>query len=62
MIDIDEWLRELDEGEDLEAKSSAEYQKELFSEYVMRGHDHMEERKQLARRFQDGEPVWGKKA
>lgn len=61
MIDIDEWLRELDEGEDLEAKNSEEYQKNLFFEYVLRGSDHREEREELAKRFRDGEAVTGEK-
>ncbi len=60
MIDIDEWLRELDE-EDLEAKNNEDYQRQLFGEYVLRGDDHMEERTQLNRRFRDGEPVTGER-
>jgi predicted phage terminase large subunit-like protein len=59
MIDIDEWLRELDEGEDLEIKNNEEYQKALFEEYVLRGTDHRESREQLHARYQKGEPVMG---
>lgn len=59
MIDIDEWLRELDEEEDLDVKNNEEYQTKLFEEYVLRGSDHLEERRQLNKRYHDGEPVMG---
>lgn len=60
MIDIDEWIRELDEEEDLDVKNNEEYQTKLFEEYVLRGSDHLEERRQLNKRYHDGESVMGK--
>lgn len=55
MIDIDSWLRELDEEEDQDIKNNEEYQARLFEEYVLRGPDHQEERKRLYERYQAGE-------
>ena len=40
MIDIDNWMRELEEDVDTEARSNEEYQTKLFEEYVLRGSDH----------------------
>ena len=37
MIDIDNWMRELEEEEDIEIKNNEEYQIKLFEEYVLRG-------------------------
>lgn len=37
MIDIDNWMRELEEEEDIEIKNNEEYQTKLFEEYVLRG-------------------------
>lgn len=51
MIDIDEWLRELDEEDDLDVKNNEEYQTKLFEEYVLRGEDHRDERLQLNKRY-----------
>lgn len=59
MIDIDEWIRELDEEEDLDVKNNEEYQTKLFEEYVLRSDDHWEERLQLNRRYRDGDLVMG---
>lgn len=59
MIDIDEWLRELDEEEDPDARNNEEYQTKLFGEYVLRGTDHRDERRQLDKRYREGEPVMG---
>ncbi len=59
MIDIDEWLRELDEGEDLDVKNNGEYQEKLFVEYVLRGSDHLDERQKLYRRYCCGDDVMG---
>lgn len=59
MIDIDEWLRELDEEEDLEVRNNEDYQIRLFEECVLRGEDHREERLQLNQRYRDGAPVMG---
>lgn len=36
MIDIDNWMRELEEEEDIEIKNNEEYQTKLFEEYVLR--------------------------
>ena len=47
MIDIDNWMRELEEEEDIEIKNNEEYQTKLFEEYVLRGSDHQEERRKL---------------
>ena len=59
MIDIDAWLRELEEEEDTDIKNNEEYQTRLFEEYVLRGTNHVEERKGLNRRYKNGEPVMG---
>ena len=37
MIDIDNWMRELEEEEDIEIKNNEEYQTKLFEEYVLGG-------------------------
>ena len=39
MIDIDNWMRELEEEEDIDIKNNEEYQTKLFEEYVLRGSD-----------------------
>lgn len=36
MIDLDEWLKGLDEEDDREVRDNEEYQRKLFSEYVLR--------------------------
>ena len=59
MIDIEAWLRELDEEEDVDIKNNEEYQTKLFEEYVIRSTNHAEERKKLNTRYQNGEPVMG---
>lgn len=51
MIDIDEWLRELDGEGDAEYKDNEAYQIKLFEEYVLRNMDHAEERRDLKRRY-----------
>lgn len=61
MIDIDEWLRELDEDADADIRSNEEYQKELFERYVLRDESHRHERLELYRRYQGGEPVMGER-
>ena len=40
MIDIEAWLRELDEEEDVDIKNNEEYQTKLFEEYVLRSTNH----------------------
>lgn len=57
MIDIDSWLRELEE--DAEYKNNADYQHQLFGEYVLRGTDHQEERRELYRRYRSGGELFG---
>lgn len=59
MIDIDNWMRELEEEEDIDIKSNEEYQTKLFEEYVLRGSDHQEERKKLNERYLSGEELMG---
>ena len=59
MIDIDNWMRELDEEDDLDIKNNENYQHQLFAEYVMRGTDHREERQELLRRYRAGEELMG---
>lgn len=59
MIDIDNWMRELEEEEDIEIKNNEEYQAKLFEEYVLRGSDHQEERRKLNERYLSGEELMG---
>lgn len=59
MIDIDEWLRELDGEGDAEYKDNEAYQIKLFEEYVLRGTDHAGERRDLKRRYALGEELMG---
>lgn len=59
MIDIDSWMRELEEEEDIEIKNNEEYQTKLFEEYVLRGSDHQEERRKLNERYLSGEELMG---
>lgn len=59
MINIDNWMRELEEEEDIDIKNNEEYQTKLFEEYVLRGSDHQEERKKLNERYLSGEELMG---
>lgn len=59
MIDIDNWMRELEEEDDLDIKSNEEYQNRLFQEYVLRGSDHPDKRKELDGRYKAGEELMG---
>lgn len=59
MIDIDNWMRELEEEEDIDIKNNEEYQTKIFEEYVLRGSDHHEERKKLNERYLSGEELMG---
>lgn len=59
MIDIDTWMRELDEEEDIDIKNNEEYQTRLFAEYVLRGSDHQDERKKLNERYLSGGELLG---
>ena len=60
MIDIDEWIRELDEGEDEAQKNNESYQKKLFEEYLKK-RDHRKEREKLYKRYLSGENIFGEK-
>ena len=53
MIDLDDWIRELDEQPDREIIDHAAYQKQLFSEYVIRNDDNKEKRQELLKRFKN---------
>lgn len=59
MIDIDNWMRELEEEDDLDIKNNGEYQNRLFLEYVLRGPDYQDKRKELRRRYEAGEEFMG---
>lgn len=60
MINIDDYLRILDEEEDgQEIKDNEAYQKKLFSEYVLRNQEHREQREELYRKYRNGEPIMG---
>lgn len=60
MIDLDEWLKGLDEEDDREVRDNEEYQRKLFSEYVLRKNDKFSaKRAELAERFEHGEPLTG---
>ena len=61
MIDLDDWLRELDEEPDREVVNHKAYQEKLFLEYVVRGDDYRDKREELLRRFQSGAPLTGEK-
>lgn len=61
MIDLDEYLRELEEEDDREIKDNEAYQKALFEEYVLRGSEHWKKREELNRLYQAGEELFGEK-
>lgn len=61
MIDIEGWIRELEEEEDLDSKNNEEYQTRLFEEYVFRGTDHQKEREELWERYRAGEELMGER-
>ncbi len=61
MIDIDEWLRELDEEDDTEYRDNEAYQKKLFEEYVLRGTDHAARREDLKERYEQGSNLMGER-
>lgn len=62
MIDIDNWIRELDEEEETAVKDNEEYQRSLFCEYVLRKNDNLSKRKELQSRYLSGENITGEKA
>ena len=59
MIEIDEWLRELDEEPDQEIIDHAAYQRQLFIDYVSRNTDNWQKREELRERFEAGEKIDG---
>lgn len=59
MIDIDDWLRELDADDDSELKNNEDYQRKLFEEYVLRRSDRRKLRKELYERYREGDPLMG---
>lgn len=61
MLEIDEWLRELEEEPDQEIINRAAYQEQLFLDYVLRKDDFREKRAELLKRFQAGEKIAGEK-
>lgn len=61
MIDLNEWIRELDEEPDRELIDHEEYQKQLFRDCVLRKDDNMEKREELFGRFCSGEMLTGEK-
>lgn len=61
MIDLDDWLRELDEEPDREIVNHKAYQEQLFLEYVTRSGDNRGKREELLKRFHSGELLTGEK-
>lgn len=62
MIDLEEWLRSLDEEDDREIKDNEQYQKQLFEDYVLRKNDkNITLRRQLKKRYDAGEELLGQK-
>lgn len=61
MIELEEWLRELDEEPDQEVIDHAAYQEQLFMEYAGRNGDRQELRKSLMERYLAGEKLTGEK-
>lgn len=62
MIDLEEYLRELEEEDDREIKDNEAYQKALFEEYVLRGPENRERRKELNRLYKAGGNCLGRMA
>ncbi len=59
MIDMEEWLRVLDEEEDLDARDNETYQQELFEECIFAGDNNPEERRRLYAEYRQGAPLMG---
>ncbi|CAH8248054.1 hypothetical protein WJ0W_005309, partial [Paenibacillus melissococcoides] len=59
MINLDEYLRQLEDEADKEELLSLEYQKQLFENYVMRNEQHREYRETLLREYQSGAELTG---
>ncbi|CAH8721645.1 hypothetical protein WDD9_006393 [Paenibacillus melissococcoides] len=54
MINLDEYLRQLEDEADQEELLSLEYRSQLFENYVMRNEQHREYRETLLREYQSG--------
>lgn len=61
MIDVEEWLREMDEEPDKDIIDHEAYQEQLFCDYVLRKNDNKEKRQELWDRFQNGGELFGEK-
>lgn len=61
MIEIDEWIRELDEEPGTGIINHKEYQEALFLEYASRPGNCLEKREKLLKRFNAGEKITGEK-
>ena len=61
MIDVEEWIREMDEEPDKDIIDHAVYQEQLFADYVLRKDDNEKKRQELWQRFQNGEEIFGEK-
>lgn len=61
MIDVKEWLRELEDTGDAEIENHGKYHKGLFQEYVLSGEDHQKERQELYQEYLDGAELFGEK-
>lgn len=60
MIDLEEWIRGLEEEDDKEIKDNEQYQRQLFEEYVLRKNDkNFDRRRQLKQLYDAGEPLVG---
>ena len=59
MIDIETWIRELDEEDDTALKDNETYQRKLFCDYVLRKNDKLQKRKELQSRYLSGENLFG---
>lgn len=59
MLDIDSWMKELDEEDDLEIKDNEAYQRQLFEECVLNGVERKEARQELYKRYLAGEELLG---
>ena len=58
-IDLAEYLEKLEEPEDRESASNRAYQRELFLNYVVRGDNFIERRRQLLKAFHAGKELTG---
>lgn len=61
MIDLDDWLREMNEKADGELTDHETAQRNLFSQYVLRKNDFIERRMKLFERFNAGQELFGEK-